>query len=102
MTNNKGSNPPSAAARSSGVASSRHQGLHQPTNDEGVEDALGNVDLESRGERTEDHLLNRGGKGVTGAYDDSIDHNADAPAPPTPGRGPQEKEQKFAGKPISC
>ncbi len=96
MTNNKGSNPPSAA-RSSGVASSRHQGLHQPTNDEGVEDALGNVDLESRGERTEDRLRNRGGKGVAGAYDDSIDQDADAPAPPTPGREPQKDEQKGSG-----
>lgn len=97
MTNNKGSNPPSAAARTSGVASSRHQALHQPTNDEGVEDALGNVDLVSRGERTEDRLRNRGGKGVAGTYDDSIDHNADAPAPPTPGRGAQKEEQKGSG-----
>ncbi|MDQ3206808.1 MAG: hypothetical protein M3Q40_09980 [Pseudomonadota bacterium] len=89
MTNTGRSSAPPAVDRSSGVASGKSQGLHQPADDERVEDALGNVDLASRGEKMEDHLRGRRSKGVPDAFDDSIDHNADAPAPPTKGRDTQ-------------
>lgn len=91
MTNTGRTNPPPAVDRQSGVASGKHQGLRQPADDQAVEDALGNVDLASRGEKVEDHLRGRRAKGVAGAFDDSIDHDADAPAPPTPGRESQDK-----------
>jgi hypothetical protein len=67
----------SAADRSSGEASSKHQGLHQPADDTRVEDRLENVDLESRGAKVEDHLRNKRGKGVPGGFDDSMDSDAE-------------------------
>lgn len=89
MNDTTRSSAPPAVDRSSGVASGKRQGLRQPADDERVADALGNVDLDARGEKIEDHLRGRRSKGVPGAFDDSIDHNADAPAPPTPGRDTQ-------------
>lgn len=66
-----------ATARSQGVASGQKTGLHQPSDDNRIEDRLENVDLESRGAKVNDHLRDKRGKGVAGAYDDSIDHDAD-------------------------
>lgn len=75
---NKPSNPSSgnAASRSSGEAGGQHQGLRQPSDDQRTEDRLGNVDLESRGAKVDDHLRDRDSKGVRGGYDDSIDRDA--------------------------
>ncbi|MGH8072781.1 MAG: hypothetical protein ACREO4_01745 [Lysobacter sp.] len=61
------------AGRSSGEAGGQRQGLRQPSDDERTEDKLGNVDLESRGAKVDDHLRDRDSKGVAGGYDDSID-----------------------------
>ena len=66
-----------AAARSQGEASGQKTGLHQPSDDNRIEDRLENVDLESRGAKVNDHLRDKRGKGVAGEYDDSIDHDAD-------------------------
>lgn len=68
---------PGSASRSSGVASGQKTGLHQPSDDNRVEDKLENVDLASRGSRLNDHLRDKRGNGVAGDYDDSIDHDAD-------------------------
>ena len=57
-------------------ASGKHQGLRDPGNDEAAKDALDSVGLDDRGAAAEDHLRDRRGKGVRGAYDDSIDHDA--------------------------
>ena len=76
---NKPSNPSSgnAASRSSGEAGGQHQGLRQPSDDQRTEGRLGNVDLESRGAKVDDHLRDRDSKGVRDGYDDSIDRDAD-------------------------
>ena len=58
-----------------GEASGKHQGLHQPADDERVEDALDSVGLVDRGEVMEDHLRDRHSKGVRNGYDDSVDHD---------------------------
>ncbi|MFP7722368.1 hypothetical protein [Lysobacter sp. A3-1-A15] len=76
MTNSSDSSAGSSA-RSQGVASGKKTGLHQPSDDNRIEDKLGNVDLESRGIKVHDHLRNKRGKGVAGEYDDSINHDAD-------------------------
>ena len=54
----------------------KHQGLRQPADDQRTGDKLDNADLESGGAGMEDHLRDRRGKGVAGAYDDSIEHDA--------------------------
>lgn len=72
------STPASGSAdASTGVASGTKTGLHQPTDENRIEDKLGNVDLESRGAKVNDHLRDKRGNGVAGDYDDSIKHNAD-------------------------
>lgn len=78
-----------AAGREAGVASGQKTGLHQPSDDNRIEDKLENVDLQSRGSRVNDQLRDKRSKGVAGEYDDSIAHDADehyvqdkvAPAP---------------------
>lgn len=77
MTSSQSNPSGSAADRSSGEASGKHQGLRQPADDNRVEDKLENVDLESRGVKVEDHLRNKRGKGVAGEFDDSIDSDVD-------------------------
>ena len=76
MNNKPSSHSDNPAGRDSGVASGKHQGLRQPEDDQRTRDKLENADLESRGAGMEDHLRDRRGKGVAGAYDDSIDHDA--------------------------
>lgn len=66
-------NHPNAADRSSGVPSGKRQGLHEPSKDGEVRDALGNVSLKDRGTVMEDHLRDKRGNGVANDYDDSID-----------------------------
>ena len=66
-----------SASRSSGEASGRKTGLHQPSNDNEIADKLENVDLASRGAKVHDHLGDKRGNGVAGDYDDSIKHDAD-------------------------
>ncbi len=66
-----------AAAQSTGEASGKKVGLHQPSNDKQVADKLENVDLASRGAKVHDHLRDKRGNGVPGDYDDSIKHDAD-------------------------
>lgn len=75
----KSQNPSSSdsTSRASGEASGKKTGLHQPSNDNQVEDKLKNVDLESRGSKVHDHMRDKRGKGVAGEYDDSINHDAD-------------------------
>lgn len=68
---------PDSASRSSGVASGERTGLHQPSDDNRIEDKLANVDLASRGSKVNDHLRDKRGNGVAGDYDDSINHDAD-------------------------
>jgi len=77
MNNKPSSQSGNPAGRESGVASGKHQGLRQPSDDQRTGDKLENADLESRGANMEDHLRDRRGKGVAGDYDDSIDHDAD-------------------------
>jgi hypothetical protein len=77
MTNSSSSTSPGSASRDSGVASGKKTGLHQPSDDNRIEDKLDNVDLASRGAKVHDHLRDKRGNGVPGDYDDSIKHNAD-------------------------
>lgn len=91
MSNKSGSAAPSAASRSSGQASARGQGLHQPSDDQRLEDKLENVDLQSRGAKVDDHLRDSRSKGVKGGYDDSIEHDADEKYS---GAGKKEGENK--------
>lgn len=72
------STPAGSAGRSTGTASGKKTGLHQPSDDNRIEDKLGNVDLASRGSKVHDHLRNKRGNGVTGDYDDSIGHDAES------------------------
>lgn len=65
-----------ALAHSSGQAGGEHVGLHRPRDDEALEDRLEALDPAADGEQVFDHLRDRRGKGVAGAYDDSIDHAA--------------------------
>ncbi len=74
---NSSSTPAGSAARSTGTASGKKTGLHQPSDDKRIEDKLGNVDLASRGAKVHDHLRDKRGNGVPG-YDDSINHDADS------------------------
>ena len=67
------STPSDGSARASG----KHQGLRQPADDHGVEDALDNVGLKDSSATLEDELRDRRGKGVRGGFDDSIEHDAD-------------------------
>jgi len=66
-----------SASRSEGEASGKKTGLHQPSDDNRIQDKLENVDLDSRGEKVHDHLRDKRGNGVAGDYDDSINHDAD-------------------------
>ncbi len=78
MSNPSTSNTsPGSASRNSGVASGQKTGLHQPSDDNRIEDKLENVDLASRGSKVHDHLRDKRGNGVAGDYDDSINHDAD-------------------------
>ncbi len=76
-TTSSSNTPASAAGRDSGVASGQKTGLHQPSDDNRIEDKLENVDLQSRGSRVNDQLRDKRSKGVAGEYDDSITHDAD-------------------------
>ncbi len=67
-----------SASRSTGTASGKKTGLHQPSDDKRIEDKLGNVDLASRGSKVHDHLRDKRGNGVTDDYDDSIGHDAES------------------------
>lgn len=77
MSDKSSSAAPGAASRSSGQASAQGKGLHQPSDDQRLEDKLENVDLQSRGAKVDDHLRDSRSKGVKGGYDDSIEHDAD-------------------------
>jgi hypothetical protein len=68
---------PNAADYSGGVASGKRQGLHEPSRDTEVADALANVSLKDRGTLMEDHLRDRRGNGVAKDYDDSIETRKD-------------------------
>ena len=50
--------------RSSGVASGQHQGLHRPSDDQRVEQALDDVGLEDQGDVLEDQLRDRRSRGA--------------------------------------
>jgi len=50
--------------RSSGVASGQHQGLHRPSDDQRVGQALDDVGLEDQGDVLEDQLRDRRSRGV--------------------------------------
>jgi len=76
--NDPSSNPAGSAARSTGTASGKQTGLHQPSNDKQIEDKLENVDLKTRGSMVHDHLRDKRGNGVPGDYDDSIGHDAES------------------------
>ncbi|MEO5596076.1 MAG: hypothetical protein ABIQ97_02910 [Lysobacteraceae bacterium] len=76
--NNPSSTSAGSAARSTGTASGEKTGLHQPSDDNRIEDKLENVDLASRGSKVNDHLRDKRGNGVAGDYDDSIKHNAES------------------------
>lgn len=64
MSNSTSNSSPDPAARSSGVASGKKTGLHQPSNDNAIRDRLENVDLASRGAKVHDHLRDKRGNGV--------------------------------------
>lgn len=66
-----------ALTRSSGQASARHAGLKRPTDEQVLEGKLDAADLESLGTTVEDAMRDRHSKGVAGAYDDSVTHDAD-------------------------
>lgn len=66
-----------ALTRSSGQASARHAGLKHPADEQVLEDKLDAADLESLGTTVEDAMRDRHSKGVAGAYDDSVTHDAD-------------------------
>lgn len=76
-TTSSSTTPAGAAGRDAGVASGEKTGLHQPSDDNRIENKLENVDLQSRGSRVNDHLRDKRSKGVAGGYDDSIKHDAD-------------------------
>lgn len=63
--------------RSSGQASGRPHGAKQGAEVGGMEDRLQAADPALRGLRVDDELRDRRGKGVSGDYDDSVDHEAD-------------------------
>lgn len=48
----------------SGVASGQHQGLRRPSDDQEVEQALHDVDLQDQGESVEDRLRDRRSSGT--------------------------------------
>ncbi len=77
MSDTSSNTSPGSASRGSGVASGKKTGLHQPSDDNRIDDKLENVDLASRGSKVHDHLRDKRGNGVPGDYDDSIKHNAD-------------------------
>ncbi len=77
MSKSTSTSSPGPAGGSSGEASGKKTGLHQPSNDNAISDKLKDVDLASRGAKVHDHLRDKRGKGVPGEYDDSIKHNAD-------------------------
>lgn len=60
----------------SGRASGKHQGLHQPADDQRAGDAVDNIGRKDSSATLEDHLRDRRGKGVRGGFDDSIEHDA--------------------------
>lgn len=72
-------NPPTtdALTRSSGQASARHAGIKHPADEQVLEDKLDSADLDSLGTTIEDAMRDRRSKGVAGAYDDSVTHDAD-------------------------
>lgn len=51
-------------ADSGGQASARHQGLRRPSDDQQIEQKLGEVGLEDQGEVLEDHLRDRRSSGA--------------------------------------
>ena len=68
---------PDAITRSSGQASPRHAGIKHPADEQVLEQKLDSADLDSRGSSIEDAMRDRHSKGMAGAYDDSITHDAD-------------------------
>lgn len=68
-------------ARSSGIASGQHQGLHRPSDDQRVEQALGDIGLDDQGEVLEDQLRDRRSRGAP-PEDATEDDIADAPDAP--------------------
>ena len=64
-------------ANAGGGASGKRQGLHEPSRDGDVADALANVSLKDRGEVMEDHLPDKRGNGVAHDYDDSLETRED-------------------------
>jgi len=68
--------------RSSGVASGQHQGLHRPSDDQRVGQALDDVGLEDQGDVLEDQLRDRRSRGGPPQEDsgEEVDQNPGAPA----------------------
>lgn len=60
-------------AYAGGTASGQKRGLHQPDDDQYVEDALKTVRLRDSGATVEDRLGDSRGKGVRGGFDDATD-----------------------------
>lgn len=67
--------------RSSGVASGQHQGLHRPSDDQRVEQALDDVGLEDQGDVLEDQLRDRRSRGAP-PQDESGEDVDEAPGAP--------------------
>ena len=67
--------------RSSGVASGQHQGLHRPSDDQRVEQALDDIGLVDQGEVLEDQLRDRRSRGAPpeGEADPDVDKAPDTP-----------------------
>lgn len=78
--------PTDALTRNSGQASALHSAIKHPTDEQGLEERLDDADVASLGSGVEDEMRDRRSKGVAGAYDDSITHDADEHYP-GPGNG---------------
>jgi len=65
-----------------GQASGQHQGLHRPSDDQRVEQALDDVGLEDQGDVLEDQLRDRRSRGGPPQEDsgEEVDQNPGAPA----------------------
>lgn len=80
--------------RDAGAASGRHPGMKQPNDTNGLDDRLGGVDSALRGLTADDDLRDKRGNGVSGDYDDSVDHSAEERY-----RGPNAAERPVDRRP---
>ncbi|NUS38186.1 MAG: hypothetical protein HOQ02_04075 [Lysobacter sp.] len=74
-TPNRGSGSREASTRNSGTASSSRPPLRRPGDDAKTDAALHQASVSDRGATVNDHLRDRGGKGIADDYDDSIDRD---------------------------